>query len=69
MDLCLCRTQARFSQEGTRRVLTLDPVDIEFRDLTVTLVSTITFPEDTRRDQVLPEDLQDEQGRSGRSRV
>jgi len=47
VDLCLCRTHAHFSQEGTSRVLTLDPVDIEFRDLTVTLVSTITFPEDT----------------------
>jgi hypothetical protein len=47
VDLCLCRTQARYSQEGGSRILTLDPVDIEFRDLTVTLVSTITFREDT----------------------
>ncbi len=47
VDLCLCRTRARFSQEGGSRVLTLDPVDIEFRDLTVSLVSTISFPEDT----------------------
>jgi hypothetical protein len=47
VDLCLCRTRARFSQEGRSRVLTLDPVEIEFRDLTVTLVSTITIAEDT----------------------
>ena len=47
VDLCLCRTHARFSQDGDARVLTLDPVEIQFRDLTVTLVSTITFPENT----------------------
>lgn len=45
VDLCLCRTQARFSQSGRNRVLTLDPVQIELRDLTVTLASTVTFPE------------------------
>lgn len=45
VDLCLCRTKARFSQEGTDRVLTLDPVEIVFSDLTVTLQSVITFPE------------------------
>jgi hypothetical protein len=47
VDLCLCRTHATFSQNGTQRILTLDPVEIEFRRLTVTLVSTLTFAEDT----------------------
>ena len=47
VDLCLCRTRARFSQEGKTRVLTLDPVEIEFTDLTVTLATTIRFAEDT----------------------
>jgi hypothetical protein len=47
IDLCLCRTKARYSQEGKRRMLTLDPVDLEFADLTATLASTITFTEDT----------------------
>jgi hypothetical protein len=47
VDLCLCRTRAKFSQNGTERILTLDPVEIEFRELTVTLVSTFTFCEDT----------------------
>jgi hypothetical protein len=47
VDLCLCRTKARFSQEGKTRILTLDPVEIEFTDLTVTLVTTIRFTEDT----------------------
>lgn len=46
VDLCLCRTKAHFSREGGDRILTLDPVDIEFSDgLTVKLQSIITFTE------------------------
>ena len=45
VDLCLCRTKAHFSQEGMVRILTLDPVDIEFQDLTVKLQTVITFEE------------------------
>ncbi len=45
VDLCLCRTKAHFSQEGKSRILTLDPVDIEFDGLTVKLQSVITFTE------------------------
>ena len=45
VDLCLCRTKAHFSQEGENRILTLDPVDIEFSDLTVKLQTIITFTE------------------------
>ena len=45
VDLCLCRTKAHFSQEGKNRVLTLDPVDIEFADLTVKLQTVMTFIE------------------------
>jgi len=45
VDLCLCRTKAHFSQEGSTRVLTLDPVTIEFRDLTVTLQTKEYFKE------------------------
>ncbi len=45
VDLCLCRTKAHFSQEGTTRRLTLDPVEIEFDDLTVSLRTVISFPE------------------------
>lgn len=44
-DLCLCRTKAHFSQEGKNRILTLDPVDIEFSDLTVKLQTILTFVE------------------------
>ena len=46
IDLCLCRTKANFSQEGTDRILTLDPVELRFSDgLTVTLQSVLTFCE------------------------
>ncbi len=45
VDLCLCRTKAHFSQEGKNRILTLDPVEIEFRDCNVTIQSVITFEE------------------------
>ena len=45
VDLALCRTHAKFSQQGSDRILTLDPVDIEFYDLTVKLQTVITFTE------------------------
>lgn len=45
VDLCLCRTKAKFSEEGDTRVLTLDPVEIEFYDLTVTLQTKYYFKE------------------------
>ncbi|MCD8153153.1 MAG: hypothetical protein LUF78_00390 [Clostridiales bacterium] len=45
VDLCLCRTKAHFSQEGKNRILTLDPVDIAFADMTVKLQTVITFTE------------------------
>ena len=45
VDLCLCPTHAHFSQEGKTRILTLDPVTIEFRDLTVKLQTKEYFEE------------------------
>lgn len=49
VDLCLCRTKAKFSEETEDdvkvRVLTLDPVDIEFSDLTVKLQTKVKFKE------------------------
>ena len=45
--MCLCRTKAHFSHEGKTRILTLDPVDIEFSDLTVTLQTKEYFEEGT----------------------
>ncbi|HHV31289.1 MAG TPA: hypothetical protein GXX74_02620 [Clostridiales bacterium] len=49
VDLCLCRTKAHFTQEGKCRILTLDPVEIEFSDLTVKLQTVITFEEGSSR--------------------
>lgn len=45
VDLCLCRTWAHFTKQGHARVLTLDPVEIRFADLTVKVVTTFTFEE------------------------
>ncbi len=45
MDLCLCRTKARFSEEGRTRILTLDPVELEFQGLTVKLQTRMRFEE------------------------
>ena len=45
VDLCLCRTKAHFSREGNIRILTLDPVEVEFYDLTVKLQTKIYFEE------------------------
>ena len=44
-DLCLCRTKAHFSQVGAERMLTLDPVEIVFSGLRLTLQTVIRFPE------------------------
>ncbi|MBR1471267.1 MAG: hypothetical protein IJ600_06455 [Lachnospiraceae bacterium] len=52
VDLCLCRTKAKFSQEGKRRILTLDPVEIEFSDLTLTLQTKVIFPEGESKIQI-----------------
>ena len=41
----LFRTKAHFSQEGNTRILTLDPVEIEFADLTVKLQTKEYFEE------------------------
>jgi hypothetical protein len=45
VDLCLCRTKARFSEEGDTRILTLDPVELEFQSLKVKLQTRILFSE------------------------
>lgn len=45
VDMCLCRTKAHFSEEGNTRVLTLDPVEIEFYDLTVKMQTVFYFEE------------------------
>lgn len=50
VDLCLCRTKAEFSEEvieegKKKRILTLEPVEIEFTNLTLTLRTRVIFTE------------------------
>lgn len=45
VDLCACRTTASFSEEGDTRVVTLDPVTIEFADCSVRVQSIFRFHE------------------------
>jgi hypothetical protein len=47
VDLCTCRTRASFSEEGDTRIVTLDPVAIEFTDLTIRVQSVFRFAEGT----------------------
>ncbi len=47
VDLCACRTLASFSEEGDTRVVTLDPVDIEFDKLTISVQSIFRLAEGT----------------------
>lgn len=58
VDLCLCRTHATFSQEGKNRILTLDPVDIEFAEVSVKLQTKVIFPEGESRIQISREILE-----------
>jgi hypothetical protein len=45
IDLCTCRSQATFSEEGETRTVTLDPVDVEFEGFTVKLQSIFRMKE------------------------
>ncbi len=46
VDLCQCRTKAHFSQEGSVRRLTLDPVEIVFSGgLKIKVQTILSFPE------------------------
>lgn len=43
VDLCTCRTQANYEDNGSGRCLQLEPVEIEFADLAVQLATQISF--------------------------
>jgi hypothetical protein len=45
VDLCACRTLASFSDDGDTRVVTLDPVTIEFADFSVRVQSIFRLTE------------------------
>ncbi len=45
VDLCTCRTQASFSEDGNTRVITLQPVTIEFNNCTLRVQSIFRLRE------------------------
>ena len=45
VDLCLTRTWAQFEKQGNTRVLTLEPVEIKFANLTVKVQTVFEFEE------------------------
>lgn len=47
VDLCACRTIASFSEEGDTRVVTLEPVSIEFAHFNIQVQSIFRLPEGT----------------------
>ena len=47
VDLCACRTQASFSENGNSRTVTLDPVEIEFDGIVIHLQSIFRLVEGT----------------------
>ena len=47
VDLCTCRTLASFSEEGDTRIVTLDPVTIEFAGFSIRVQSIFRLTEGT----------------------
>jgi hypothetical protein len=45
VDLCACRALASFSEEGDTRIVTLDPVEIEFANFAIRVQSVFRFAE------------------------
>ncbi len=53
VDLCTCRTSATFSEEGDTRIVTLEPVSIEFIDLKIQLQSIFRLDEGTGEIEII----------------
>jgi hypothetical protein len=53
VDLCACRTIASFSEEGDTRVVTLNPVEIEFEKFTIEVQSTFRLTEGTGEIEII----------------
>ncbi len=53
VDLCACRTLASFSEEGDTRVITLDPVTIEFAKFKVKVQSEFRLKEGSGEVEIL----------------
>ena len=53
VDLCTCRTQATFSDDGDTRVVTLDPVTIEFDGFSARVQSIFRLTESSGEVEIL----------------
>ena len=53
VDLCTCRSLASFSEEGDTRIVTLEPVDIEFSGLTIQVQSVFRVTEGTGEIEII----------------
>jgi hypothetical protein len=53
VDLCTCRTLASMSEEGDTRIVTLEPVDIEFSGLTIRIQSIFRIAEGTGEIEII----------------
>ena len=52
VDMCLERTKGHYSKAGNDTVLTIDPVEVDFANLKVTMQTVYTFPEGEGRIKV-----------------
>jgi hypothetical protein len=55
IDLCACRTHASFAEDGDTRVVTLDPVEMEFAGFTISVQSVFRFAEGTGEIEIVRE--------------
>ena len=53
VDLCACRTLASMTEEGNTRVVTTDPVKIEFDEVTISIQSTFRLLEGTGEIEII----------------
>ena len=53
VDLCTCRTLASFSEEGNTRIVTLEPVEIEFSSLSIQVQSIFCITERTGEIEII----------------
>lgn len=55
VDLCLCRTKAQYSEDGKKHIVKLDPVTIEFSNLSIEVTSTFIFEEGSSKIEIIRE--------------
>jgi hypothetical protein len=53
VDLCSCRSQASLTENGDVRILTLEPIEIEFSDITIKVQSIFRLREGTGEIEII----------------